>query len=276
MLLVPSLVNPPAILDLSPEKSLARYLAARGHDPWLVDWGTPQPDEAGMDLAGHVEKLLLPLIAAMPAPPILLGYCLGGTLALAAALHCAPPALALLAAPWHFDGYPDAERDRLGALWHGAREPCEKMGYVPMEVLQSGFWSLDPERTIRKYAAFADMDIRSPAAQAFIAVEDWANGGPPLTYQGARGLFEDLYAGNMTGAGAWKIAGRLADPAALSCPVLSMRSTTDRIVPLAAALALGDVRDTALGHVGMIVSERAPEQIWRPLSDWLGRHGVKC
>lgn len=229
-----------------------------------------------MGLSGHVEELLLPLLATLEEPPLLLGYCLGGTLALGAALQCAPRALVALAAPWCFSRYPTEERARLDELWATASPLCEKMGYVPMEVLQSGFWALDPARTVRKFAAFAQMEERSAPAQAFIAVEDWANGGPPLTYAAARELFEDFYRADMTGAGRWQVAGTRVDPQALSCPILSVRSTSDRIVPWESAAAWGEVRDLPLGHVGMIVSDRAPATLWQPVSDWLGRHDAKC
>jgi len=27
-----------------------------------------------------------------------------------------------------------------------------------------------------------------------------------------------------------------------------------------------------LGHIGLVVAGRAPEQVWAPLGDWLERH----
>nr|WP_184076773.1 alpha/beta fold hydrolase [Sphingobium subterraneum] len=276
IVLVPSLVNPPSILDLSSRKSLARFLAAQGHDPWLVDWGTPGPEDAMLDLAGHVEQLLLPLLATLDHPPILVGYCLGGTLALAAAGPSAARAVVTVATPWDFTGYPDTERERLARLWNNAKEQCERLGYVPMEVLQSGFWALDPARTIRKYAHFAQLDEASEAARAFVTVEDWANDGPPLTWAAARDLFVRFYSENATGTGSWDVMGSIVDPAALACPTLSIRSTTDRIVPAAAAPILQERLDLGLGHVGMIVSDRAPATLWEPLSAWLSKWDRCC
>jgi polyhydroxyalkanoate synthase len=51
--------------------------------------------------------------------------------------------------------------------------------------------------------------------------------------------------------------------------MLSLVSTTDRIVPAASAARLGAVREMALGHVGMIVGGRARKAVWEPLADWL-------
>tara|TARA_R110000782_G_scaffold78276_8_gene155456 strand:+ start:111392 stop:112291 length:900 start_codon:yes stop_codon:yes gene_type:complete len=274
VVLVPSLVNPPHILDLSRRMSLMRYLADQGHDPWLVDWGHPAAEDASLSLADHVEQRLLPLLRETGRPPLLVGYCLGGTLALAAAqLLRQTVGVATIASPWDFDQYPTDNRALIANLWREAKPLCEKLGYVPMEVLQSGFWALDPQRTIRKYAAFADSEEGSDAEQAFIAVEDWANQGAPLTFAAARDLFEGLYEGNLSGTGQWTVGKEIVAPHALACPTFSIRSTTDRIVPAAAAPPLQDRHDSALGHVGMIVSAKAPGQIWGRLSQWLSNHG---
>ncbi len=270
---IPSLINPPRVLDISADRSMVRHMAAAGHDAFLIDWGTPTAADHGLDLTGHVTDRLLPLLATLSRPPILVGYCLGGTLALGAAKAAGVQAIATIAAPWQFSGFPQADQQQVASLWRGAKPMCQRLGYAPMEVLQSGFWSLDPDRTIRKYAAFADMADGSAQQHAFMAIEDWANEGPPLTFAAARQLFEDFYTGNDTGEGRWQIAGAAVDLAALSCPNFSICSSTDRIVPAAAAPPLADTRTLATGHVGMIVGSNARANVWNPLSDWLSRVG---
>lgn len=276
VVLIPSLVNPPHILDLSPEKSLAAFLSTRGHDPWLVDWGIPDARDAGENLGDHVLDLLKPLLQQLDRPPVLVGYCLGGTLAIAAAQHCHVKAVATIAAPWDFSSYPEADSKEIADLWTGAKSMCEKLGYVPMEVLQSGFWALDPARTIRKFAAFAHMEIDTAAADAFIAVEDWANEGAPLTWSAGRDLFENFYAANVTGTESWQIAGKALALSEIDVPTLSIRSSKDKIVPAAASPVFAQNLDLDLGHVGMIVSEKAPERMWEPLSDWLSTQDGNC
>lgn len=271
--LVPSLINPPHILDMGGDMSLMRYLSERGHDPWLVDWGTPADEDRDMDLGAHITQRLLPLLAQVDRPVILVGYCLGGTMALAAAQMARAHAAATIASPWHFGAYPDEDRALITRIWTEAKPLCERLGYVPMEVLQSGFWALDTARTVRKYAAFTDMEPGSAAHDAFLAVEDWANDGPPLTFAAARELFEDLYGANLTGEGRWSVSGGVVDPANLPCPTLSIRSMTDRIVPAAASPTLAEEHSSSLGHVGMIVSRHAPQQIWFRLSQWLSENG---
>jgi polyhydroxyalkanoate synthase len=265
-LFVPSLINPPSILDLG-GRSLLRWLAARGKvRPLLVDWGWDVAARRALTLAGHVEEVLMPLITAMSsAAPALVGYCLGGTMALGAAAGGGVARVATIAAPWRFSGFPDEARAMLAGLWAGSKDGAARLGLLPMEVLQAAFWSLDPARTIGKFEAFAAME--GERAQAFVTLEDWANDGPPLPESAARELFEDLFARDVTGRGEWMAA----DPTGLPCPMLEIVSTVDRIVPEASAAGAGDRIDLALGHVGMVVGGRARDALWEPLEDWLSR-----
>ena len=266
---VPSLINPPVVLDLAEDNSMLRWLAQQGVRPLLVDWGTPGADEARLDLAGYVEARLLPLLAALAEPPALVGYCLGGTMALAATALAPAARVALIAAPWRFAGFEPAQRQAAAALWTGAKPLAEQLGGFPMALLQPLFWYLDPAAPAAKFTRLAALDPASAAAKTFVAVEDWANDGPPLTLPAARALFEDLFAADLPGRGAWRVGGRAIDPAALGIPLLDIVSRRDRIVPAAAAAGVGRRIELDLGHVGMVVGGQARAALWEPLADWL-------
>lgn len=268
---VPSLINPPSILDLAQHNSLLRWLAANGVRPLLVDWGSPGPADRDQSIGDHVMDGLVPLIDAVGDEAHLAGYCLGGTMALAAAVHRPPLSLTMIAAPWRFEGFPPDARAGMAILWARVRPVAEQLGLLPMESLQSAFWMLDPARTVAKYEAFGRLDPASPAARAFVRMEDWANGGAPLTLAAGRELVEDLFTADASGRGAWRVGDRRIDPGALDCPVLDIVSTVDRIVPAATAAGVGTVRQLSLGHVGMIASHRAPDALWKPLAEWLSR-----
>ena len=265
---VPSLINPPSVLDLAASNSMLRWLAQHGIRPLLVDWGMPGAEERHLSIDGYVVERLLPLIEALDEPSALVGYCLGGTMALAAAALRSPPRLALLAAPWEFAGYGDAQRASLTAYWREVQPPAAAFGALPMEMIQPMFWRLDPAAAVAKFERFAQLDPASPAAEAFVALEDWANDGPPLSLPVARQLFEEFYGRDVPGSG-WRIGGTRVDPAALAMPVLNLVSTRDRIVPAAAAPVIGERRDVDAGHVGMIVGSRAKALVWEPLRDFL-------
>ena len=269
VLFIPSLINPPSILDISRDRSLIRWLRWRGFHPWLIDWGTPGAKDRDIDVAGHVERFLLPLIATFPQPPVLVGYCLGGTLAMAAAARSKVAGLAAIAAPWHFTGYGDEARAAMAAQWAAIKPTSEALGLVPMEALQAGFWRLDPARTIAKYAAFAELDPRSEAAHRFIRLEDWANQGAPLPHAFGRELFEELIAQDRPGQGQWRVGGATVTPSQCDAPSVEFIATADRIVPAATAIGLPDRRAGGTGHVGMVVGGRAERQLWQPLADWI-------
>lgn len=271
VLFVPSLINPPFILDLTRRQSLLRWLVSQGHRVLLLDWGTRDAADAAMDIGDHVEKLLVPLIRTLPVPPILAGYCLGGTMAAAAACLTPVAGLAMIAAPWHFTGFGDHARRRMADLWAQARPVCEAMGLVPMEVLQSGFWQLDPARTIAKYESFATMPPATNQARGFVALEDWANAGAPLSFAAGAQLFEQFIARDTPGTGQWRIGDNVIDPSAIVCPTLDLVSLHDRIVPSASAIGFADRRELAAGHVGMVVGSKAMAELWIPLSNWISR-----
>jgi polyhydroxyalkanoate synthase len=249
-LLIPSLINPPRILDLDADVSLAEAVARMGRRALLLDWG-PADGRAHLGLAAHVEKLLLPMLRSIGEPAALVGYCLGGTMAIAAANLIACERVATLAAPWNFSHYPDESRRSLSDMWEHSRPAAQNLGALPMEVLQAAFWSLDPERTVRKFAELGRLDLASADARRFVALEDWANEGEPLPYPAASELIEGLFGDDLSGSGAWDVAGcRVTDT--IEAPLFNLLAEHDRIAPAATAPA-GDAVRLPTGHVGMVV-----------------------
>ncbi len=269
VIFVPSLINPPYVLDLAEGNSLLRWLATQGLRPLLLDWGCPTAAERDISVAGHVERFLLPLIAAVGERPALVGYCLGGTMTLAAAARTDVSALVTIAAPWRFSGFPDSARAGLNELWRKAEPAAERLGLMPMEVLQTSFWRLDPSKTVGKFERLGRGAVAGDALASFVALEDWANDGPPLTLAAGRELLLDLFNGDATGRGAWQVGGGAVTPDQVRCSMLDVVSTTDRIVPAASAPGMGTELLLGLGHVGMIVGGRARSLLWEPLARWL-------
>lgn len=263
--LIPSLINPPRILDLDDEASLAAAVRAFGRHTFLVDWGKAD-ERSDLSVAAHVEELLLPLLRSIDARATLIGYCLGGTMAIAAANLINVEAVVTLAAPWHFARYPQASHEALSEMWSHSKIAANGLGALPMEVLQAAFWSLDPERTVRKFAEFGRLDPKSAEAQRFIVLEEWANDGEPLPYPAARELVESLFGEDLPGSSQWSIAGKVVSDE-LAIPVLHLTAERDFIVPPQTA-ASGKVVAISSGHVGMIVGS-ARTQLHGQLREFL-------
>ena len=248
--LVPSLINPPRILDLDERVSLTAAIAGMKRRVLLLDWGSAD-ERAELSVGGHIEELLLPLLRSIGGPVALIGYCLGGTMAIAAAHLMPMERVVTLAAPWNFAGYPERSHAALQEMWRHSKGAAKSLGALPMEVLQAAFWSLDPERTVSKFAEFGRLDPASAEARRFIELEEWANEGEPLPYPAAKELVEELFGQDLPGSGAWMVGGR-AVSGQPSAPTLHLTAERDLIAPPQTA-APGDVIAIPSGHVGMIV-----------------------
>lgn len=288
VLVVPSLINRWEVLDLTEEKSLLRAMAAAGLRPYLVDWGTPNDEERGFDTTAYVARLerALGYVAkrARRAPAVL-GYCMGGTLtvALAARKPRRVAGLALMAAPWDFHA------DRTGHAFLLSTGPllaqlADRVGELPVDILQTLFWSLDPWLSVKKFGRFLGMDPQGEHAREFVLLEDWLNGGAPLAGPTARECLVDWYGDNTPGSNKWVVGGRRIVPAKIKVPSLVMIPSGDRIVPPLSAAALADPKtglknarriDLPLGHIGMVVSGRARELCWSPLIEWISALPVR-
>lgn len=278
-LFIPSLVNRADILDLSEDHSLLRSLARQGVDPWLLDWGDPGMDEPTMTLdtiLARIQAALLTVHNHAGRPPVMVGYCMGGTLALAAAMNAAAPlaGLALLAAPWDF--HADNHARALAALW---TQPWLGSAFsgaaaVGPDLLQMLFLLPNPALALRKFRTFAHLDLSSAEAQSFVAIEDWLNDGIALPGPIAKICREEWYGANTPARGLWLVDGKPVDPIRIAAPMLVVVPEKDDLVPPAAALAVcrgrqADILRPPSGHVGMVAGSRAPEGLWRPLGDWI-------
>jgi poly(3-hydroxyalkanoate) synthetase len=280
-LFVPSLVNRAQVLDLMPGRSLMRFLAGQGLRPLLLDWGWPDATERGFSLTDIIAGRLERALQAAPGPVVLLGYCMGGLLALAAALRRPDRvrALGLLATPWDFHAdAAEAARARAAAALLPMLEPAlQANGALPVDAIQALFAGLDPWSIARKFRAFGTLDPASPRAENFVALEDWLNDGVPLAAPVAREALGGWYGANTPARLEWRVAGAVVDPAALDMPAFLAVPHHDRIVPPASARALGPrlrhvmVQEVAAGHIGMVAGSGAEAALWRPLLAWM-RH----
>ena len=236
-LLIPSLINPPRILDLDEQVSLTCAIADMQQRVLLLDWGKAN-DRSDLSIAAHVEHLLLPLLRSIGEPVSLVGYCLGGTMAIAAANLVRVERVVTLASPWRFERYPRASQLALLDMWRHSQSAAKNLGALPMEVLQAAFWSLDPERTVRKFAEFGKLDVTSAEALRFIELEEWANEGEPLPYPAAHELVEGLFGENRSGNGSWNVGGQFVSDQ-LSVPSLHLCTAERDLIATAADRRIG-------------------------------------
>ena len=281
VLFAPSLVNRAHVLDLAHGHSMLRWLAGQGVRPLLLDWDWPGQVERRFTMtdyvAGRLERALGAACRLTGAPVVLAGYCMGGTLAVAAAQRRPDllRGLVLLAAPWDFHAAdPQLARQAITAL--RAFEPA--LGFsraLPVDAIQAMFAQLDPGGIAGKFRAFARLPTDSDRARLFVALEDWLNDGVPLAAPVARECLGGWYGANTPAAGTWRVAGLPVDPRVLRLPTFIAAPARDRIVPpassrpLAALIPGAHLHEPEAGHIGMVAGGSAPTALWQPLSNWL-------
>ncbi len=282
LLIVPSLVNRSYVLDLMPGRSLVDFLAGQGIRPLLLDWDTPGPIEKEFNLENYVLDRICPAIDFTAdhfskGDVHLAGYCMGGTLAVPAALRKQDliSSFIALASPWNFHAGLSAPAKMLleqQALWATV---LEGFGELPVDLLQTLFTSLDPNLGLRKFSAFSKMKMDTDRAIEFVALEDWLNDGIPLVKKVTEECFQDWYGNNDPYLGNWRIGEENVDCRNLTVPALIAVPKADKIVPRPSALAMAEKMPNAKiitppsGHIGMITSRRAKSGLWQELSDWI-------
>lgn len=291
VLVIPSLVNKPYILDLSPENSLMQMLVAAGLRPYLLDWGTPETAESSFGLNAYILSRAMPAlnkIHQISGVKIgVLGYCMGGTIAAAMPLltnkiNC----LATIGAPWDFSN-PTGNRlllQKIASADNGQKlkeiiqNLSHAFGNLPFIFLQSLFAAIDPNQFQSKFLRFSQMDPLSNTAQQFVAIEDWLNDGQPLTGPAADDLLVKWHVQNHIMNGKWRINDTQIDARKITIPGMFACGKSDTIAPSEATLALPkQVKNATLiqpdtGHVGMIVGSKSHEQVILPIANFLLKH----
>ncbi|UUX48124.1 alpha/beta fold hydrolase [Nisaea acidiphila] len=281
VLVIPSLINRFYVLDLKSDRSLLRYLEARGFRPFVIDWGRPGDDEARFHMtdyvAGRLEECLDAVRAITGQPPLVLGYCMGGLLALALAARRQQDmrALGLLATPWDFAAGAPPVASFLPLIRPMLLMASDQGRTIGTDLLQALFHMLDPMLVIKKFLRFGELEADGAEAEDFVALEDWLNDGVPLSGPVAAEALLGWYGENLPGRQLWRIAGRTVLPGDINLPSKVIIPSRDRIVSPSSAEPLGELLPHAetlhvpLGHVGMMASTNAKKAVWEPLGAWM-------
>jgi len=166
VVIIPSLVNGPQILDIRKGESFTEYLHERGLLPLYLDWGAPQDGdgaEAGFNIGDYIKWRLVPclddLLRRIPAHAQIsfAGYCMGGTILAAylglifgAGFHRPDIAARVkgavfLAAPWDFHADP-AHLAMMRLFAQHVDPMIEREGVLQGDWIQSIFASPRPDR----------------------------------------------------------------------------------------------------------------------------------
>jgi polyhydroxyalkanoate synthase len=283
VLLVASLINRPWVLDLLPGRSVVKQLLDGGLDVWLLDWGPPRDADAKLRLDDYALSRLPRAAAEIEKrsgrAPHLLGYCMGGTLALlaVAAGRVEAPSVLALATPvaLHDDG--------LLSAWSrtpsfDARELAATYGNVPPHLLQPAFKMLDPVGMVGKFVHLEEKLEDDAFLTFFLAMESWLEDS--VSFPG--GAFVDwieLYRSDALARGKLTLGRQKIDLGRVRCPVLNIVAEGDYITPRAsseplAKLVGGEHELVRLrgGHIGLSTGGEAHRTLWPRAAEWFLTH----
>jgi polyhydroxyalkanoate synthase len=286
VLLVPSLINRHYVLDLMPEKSFVEWLVARGHDVYCIDWGTPSDEDRFLTFEDITDRYIGRAVrVACRLSGVdklhMLGYCLGGTLAV---IHAAVrpehiATLTLLATPvgFHDEGLLSRWTRSRGFDVHAL---VDGVGNVPWQLMQSAFHLLRPTMNVAKAVSMLDRAWDDEFMDGFLALETWGNDN--VSFPGAcyRTYIEELYRDDALVHGRFKLGPNPVRLEDIRCPALVVTFEHDAIVPWPSAAVVMDKissRDKhrlhlSGGHVGAVVSKKAAKGLWPAMATfWADR-----
>jgi len=288
VLLVPPLMLAADVYDVSSQSSAVAALAAAGLDPWVIDFGSPEHEEGGLErtLTDHVLALSRAIdeVNRAAGPLHLSGYSQGGMFCYQVAAYRRAEGIASLITY----GSPV---DTHGILPFGLDDDLvvEAIDLIADKVLpraslpgwltRVGFRLIDPVGTWRNRMQFVlqlhDRDSLLPreGQRRFLMDQGWvAWPGPALAE-----LVKQFVVSNRMLSGGFVIDGRPVTLADVECPILCFVGTSDDIAPpetvraVAQAAPAADVYETTLdaGHFGLVVGSQAAARTWPTVEAWV-------
>lgn len=302
---VPLVIVPPLgvtsdVFDLLPDRSLVRYMAARGFNVYLIDWGRPRREHAHLGLADYADHFFSTALARIRRHAgcedvSLMGWCMGGLLCL---LHQGMEQdahirnIVTVASPIDMRGAgllgdvgkaingPAQLLRRYTALRLDMLDP-ERL-HAPPFMTTLAFKMTDPVRSVTTYWDLVTHLWDRQFVESYSTTSDYLN--RMLLYPGGviRDMTVKIAVDNKLAAGRIEVGNRVAELDHIKCPLLVFAGETDRLVSPEIARKLIDVvasddkefRVAPGGHMGVILGGKAQKIVWAQSADWLAERSA--
>lgn len=299
---VPLVIVPPLgvtadVFDLLPQRSLVRYMAARGFDVYMIDWGRPRREHAHLNFADYADDLFGTALAkirrhAGKQDVSLMGWCMGGLLCLMhQGLEQDPHIrnIVTVASPIDMRG-----AGLMGEIGKAINAPAQMLRrytslrldtllpenlYSPPFLTTLGFKLTNPVGSVTTYWDLVTNLWDREFVETYSTTSDYLNN--MLMYPGGviRDMTVKVAVDNKLAAGRIEVGKRVAAIDQITCPLLAFAGQTDTLVSPQVAGKLIDVvasgdkefRVAPGGHMGVILGSKAPEKVWAESADWLAK-----
>jgi polyhydroxyalkanoate synthase subunit PhaC len=295
LVLVPPLGVISECFDLMPQRSLVRYMAARGFKTYLIDWGRPQKRHARFGLADYADRMFGEALQQVrrhsgSGQVSLMGWCMGGLLSLMhQGLERDPDIrnIVTVASPIDLRGagvvgglgqaiYAPAQLLRRHTDWRLHKVDPSRLS-IPPRLLALGFKLTDPVRSVTTYWDLITRLWDREFVISHSTTSDYLNN--MLRYPG--GVVQDftvrMAVDNQLAQGRLQVGDRVAELDRIECPLLVFAGQSDHLVPPPVARKSVDVvasadkdfRTAPGGHMGVILGGKAQKAVWAQSADWL-------
>lgn len=295
LVLVPPLGVTTETFDLMPQRSLVRYMVARGYQVYLIDWGRPRREHTGLgmhdyahDMMGHALKAVRQHSGSQELS--MMGWCMGGLLCLiylGLSQDKNIRNLVAVASPIDMRG---------GGMVAGAAQALDgparlirKYTKLRMQMLNPAWmhapsWATtlafkmtDPVASVTTYWDLVSRLWDREFVESYSTTSHYLNN--MLIYPG--GVIQDMTVkfavDNQMASGKLEIRDKVADLDKISANMLVYAGETDKLVPASIAERIVDIvasddkefRIAPGGHMGVILGSKAVNAVWAQSAEWL-------
>ncbi len=283
------IVSPPSnrgyIFDLAPQQSFVEFLLGQGFDIFMIDWNPPRNNEKHLKIEDYVFDFITESVAKVEAitgqsQVSLLGYCMGGTLALIyAALDGGTHVrnLVLFTTPVDFTGM-TLFKNWANPDYFDVDDVVDRIGNIPPDMILSAFDMMRPaNRTAGVLHLWTNM-LDDNYVRSYRMFDRWAAETLALPGEFFRQIVKDLMWANALCKNELVIGGRKVDLRDIKVPTISVIAQHDHVVPFPVAhpimelIASTDKEEivTKGGHVSVVSGPGAVKRVWPSINNWLG------
>jgi polyhydroxyalkanoate synthase len=288
LLLVFALMNRASILDLRHGNSFVEHMLEHGYDLYLLDWGSPGPEDSHLRLEDYVLEYLPRAIRKLKTVSgsesfSLLGWCIGALLStLYASLRPADGLknLILLTAPLDFSKKEQIPLARMcDERYFDVDRVLQAYGpNMPGELIDYGAKMLKPvENFIGGNLRLLDNLDNPKVVESWHAMNTWVSDGIPMAGATFRQLIVEFYRENRLINGTLFLRGEKVELARLGASLLDVIAEDDHITPPCQSETVVEMVGSADkevlrvsgGHIGIMAGSGAAKGTWPKIDAWL-------
>ncbi|HHF7353282.1 TPA: PHA/PHB synthase family protein [Legionella anisa] len=270
ILILPAWIMKYYILDLSPGNSLVKWLVGKGHTVFMISWRNPDEKDRDLGMDDYYRQGAMAAIDAvsniLPKAKIhLMGYCLGGTLAMITAAAMARDkdsrlkSLSLLAAQGDFT--------KAGELMLFINE--SEIAFLKNMMWEKGY--LDPKHMAGSFQMLRTYDLiwskmiddyMTGKKRGMIDLLAWNADATRMPYKMHTEYLEKLFLQNDFAEGHFRVEDEIVAPKNVHLPIFAVSTEHDHIAPWESVYKIHLMMHTDItfvltsgGHNAGIVSE---------------------